>query len=243
MNNLPSPTQYCIESESTFHTPKSVLEYYNVSERDLDTIYRAFEGQCKKYLIEVLTVNLTWMKEENEWEDADHSETCTSDGKTIYLHNQLSDHWGIMTRVYDIMHMWCGHLIQRWAKENSGLEYYGDKARKIGSVFHMWASDDLLLKVSNYELEAGILWVQHLREIIKEVILQDSDTESIIQLYSDYVQTDHEYIIDYYRTGKSSNFFKNRKFNQELLPEINLPIVIDIQKRSDIEIWLVRKDG
>jgi len=243
MKNSTPKTQYRIGEESAQINVQTILEHYNVSERDLHTVYEAFEKECKKNLIEVITIDLSWLEEEHEWEDADHAETCTSDGKTIYLHNQLSDHWGITTRIYDIMHMGCGHLLQRWAKEHSWLEYHGDKAWEIGSVFHMWASDELLSKVWDYELEAWTLWVQYLRNIVKKVSLQDSTPEAIIQLYSDYVQSDHEYIIGYYKTWVSTNFFSHWKFDQPILPETQIPTDITVQKRTSIEIWLIRNDG
>jgi hypothetical protein len=110
--------------------------------------------------------------DESDDETSDHAETCTSDGKTIYLHNQLKDHGGILTRIYDVMHMGCGHLIQRGSDENQGLKRYGDNARGIGSVFHLGADKSTLDDVQKYELEAGQLGVSFITRELQSVLLE-----------------------------------------------------------------------
>lgn len=41
-----------------------------------------------------------------------HHESCLSDGQTVWLHDDLEDVGGITGRLYDILHVGCGHLYQ-----------------------------------------------------------------------------------------------------------------------------------
>jgi hypothetical protein len=216
------------------------MKQYNVWDNDLFRVFHAIEDHVIASGIHVEIVNLS--NATDSWEqDADHAETCTSDGLTIYLHNQLADHGGIATRIYDILHMGCGHLIQWWATETSGLERYGDKAREIGSVFHGDSSEQVLQDVERYEFEAWRLGISYLTKIIDTLAL-DGDKQDIIQMYSDYVRTDKDYIIDYYRTWKSKNFFASRQCDQPIVDLIPVPIDFTPKQRTTIQLWLVRQD-
>ena len=105
-------TQYKIGEQCNSATAQEILEHYRVAEHDLFRLFTAFEELVKNNGMDVEIVDLSHV-EDSDTDDTDHAETCTADGKTIYLHNQLKDHGGILTRIYDIMHMGCGHLIQR----------------------------------------------------------------------------------------------------------------------------------
>jgi|GEM_PF-4875253 len=95
-------TQYAIGSQNPNTQARQILDYYKVREVDLHRLFAAIEEQCINNGMKIQIVNLADNPEDDH---SDHAETCTSDGHTIYLHNQLRDHGGILTRIYDIMHM------------------------------------------------------------------------------------------------------------------------------------------
>jgi len=234
-------TQYQIDKVHHHRTAKEILEHYGVSEEDLHRLYQGLEKLCEKNGIKVVMTDMSKNVEENNGEEADHFETCTSDGEKVYLHNQLQDHGGIMTRVYDIMHMGCGHMIQRAAQQQSGLDRYGDKAWAIGSVFHMGADAHKLREVGEYEMEASELALQCVRDVLAHT-LTDGPAENIVKLYSDYIRSDNHYILDYYKTGKSTNFFDGREFDQTPVKSHAVPSFVP-HKRAIMEIGLIRNDG
>lgn len=234
-------TQYAIGTQNVHEQARTILNHYKVSEIDLFRLFSAIESTCSDNGIDVVIVDLSQNPEDD---GSDHAETCTSDGQTIYLHNQLKDHGWILTRIYDIMHMGCGHLIQWWAQADSGLTWYGDTAFEIGSVFHDGANEDTLMRVKAYELEAGVLGLSYIDSILDTLELTESTKQDIMQLYNDYVITDNKYIIDYYRTWVSTNFFSNWIYDQDMLTLLDLDTIqhINAAKRTTIEIGLVRSD-
>jgi hypothetical protein len=232
-------TQYLINAGVV--NAESILQKYNVKESDLFRVYEALVKYVIAAGIVIQQVDLSNLNEGQAGEEADHAETCTSDGHTIYLHNQLKDHGGILTRIYDVMHMWCGHLIQWWSDEKQGISRYGDKAWEIWSVFHMGADAETLSHVQKYELEAWQLGLSCLSKILRWLAL-DSSAENIMKLYNDYVMTDNDYIIDYYHTGESKNFFSQRQYNTPRLPLLNTNIQFTPLQRTMIDIGLIRSD-
>jgi hypothetical protein len=82
-------TQYAIGTQSVHEQAHNILKHYNVSEIDLFRLFGGIEAICHDNSIKVVTVDLSQNPEDD---GSDHAETCTSDGQTIYLHNQLKDH-------------------------------------------------------------------------------------------------------------------------------------------------------
>lgn len=78
--------------------------------------------------------------------------------------------------------------------------------------------------------------------MILQTLSLDSDSKNIIQMYSDYVLTDKAYIIEYYKTGVSKNFFSTWKFDHPLIELLPVPVIFTPRKRTIIEIGLVRSD-
>lgn len=63
-------------------------------------------------------------------------------------------------------------------------------------------------------------------------------------MYNDYCANDLEFIIDYYRTGKSKNFFAEWKFfDHNMLQSLQTPPHIKAQKRPMIDIGVVRDNN
>ena len=234
-------TQYKINVSNIW--PQEILDHYAVLEADLHRVFDQTTSYVESKGIPVQIVDLSQVSDSWE-EDTDHAETCTSDGKTLFLHNQLSDHGGILTRFYDLLHLGCGHVIQRWADERSWLTRYGDKAYTIWSVFHGWANQQVLKDVEDYEFEAGKMWLAYLNNIILPSLSLNTPTENIMKLYSDYVRNDKRYIIEYYRTQVSKNFFSEREFDQDPvdISGIKTPVPFIPIKRGQIQIGLIRSD-
>lgn len=235
-------SQYLIgENRTTSNTALSILDHYNVNEQDLFRVYAGLVSLVEKNGVKIVMTDMSNMKEEHNGEEADHIETCTSDGEVVYLHDQLDDHGGILTRIYDVLHMGCGHIVQWGADQKSGLDWYGDKAWDIGSVFHLNATDEKLAQVSDYEMEASKIALTCLRKVLKETLL-DTPADNIFQMYSDYVLSDNKYIINYYKTGVSTNFFDNWLFDLPLIETKKFPSFTP-HKRMMMNIGLIRNDS
>ncbi len=168
-----------------------------------------------------------------------HHESCISDGLEVYLHNDLEEVGGICSRVYDLLHVGCGHVWQWSANSKSGLRFYGSEAWRIASIFFLGKTDREINLVREYEKEAGILAISNL-----EIVLQQSDfrpefRESCRKFLNDYVQNDLEYIIDYYRTGEVKNFFNGWKFELPELAPVDVSFTIDPVRRSNKCVSLI----
>lgn len=70
-------------------------------------------------------------------EDA-HHETCVSDGLEVWLHDEVEHVGGECSRLYDLLHVGCGHLVQWAAGPESGLEFFGDEAWLMASTLFSW---------------------------------------------------------------------------------------------------------
>ncbi len=240
-------------SESVLATLKqNILDHYRVTEKDLHIAYDLLEHELYKWWISVKLKDLSSVVEEAEWDKADHIETSIADGDTVYLHDNLWDHGGIATRLFDVMHLWAGHMIQWAADQDSGLQFWWDKAYDIGTVFHNGASEETLQQVRSYEEEAGRLGLFALQDILSFCVFDEKNSvaenkqiaDSIYRMYNDYCANDLEFIIDYYRTGKSKNFFAEWKFfDHNMLQALSTPPHIRARKRDMIQIGVIRDNN
>lgn len=114
MNQVTQKTsQYLIaDNRKTSNSALSILDHYKVKEQDLFRVCNALIALCEKNGVKIILTDMSKFTENDGDQDADHIETCTSDGEVVYLHNHLADHGGILTRIYDILHMGCGHIVQ-----------------------------------------------------------------------------------------------------------------------------------
>ncbi len=168
-----------------------------------------------------------------------HHESCISDGMEIYLHSCLEDIGGICGRLYDILHVGCGHLYQWSASDDSHLEFKGDKAWSIGSTYHLHAGEDKLREVWNYESEAGVLALENLKKILRQYKFDKTFSKKMIRFFNDYLKTDLNYITSFYRTGITQNFFDDWQYNSLTLPMINLDFKLHIKRRTNKCIALI----
>jgi hypothetical protein len=95
--------------------------------------------------------------------------------------------------------------------------------------------------MQKYELEAGQIGLSFLSLVIQWLAL-DSNSDNIMKLYNDYVRSDNDYIMDYYKTGQSKNFFSQRHYDTPRLPLLDTNIQFVPLQRTTIEIGLIRSD-
>lgn len=217
-----------------------LLKNYSLTEKDLFLLYEKIVKFLRDKSVSISYISLEPIIETDVYrlaralEHADaHHETCLSDGKNVWLHEDLEEVGGIISRVYDILHVGCGHLWQWSADSSSGLEFYGNRAWRIGSQFHLGASEHTLNIVRRYEREAGLICLQNLKNILAHASLGQSIDFRCIQLYTDYLATDLDYIITYYRTGKIQNFFDNWQSNTAPLESIDVTFPTIIRQRRN----------
>jgi|GEM_PF-6950254 len=158
--------------------------------------------------------------------DDAHHETCLSDGLDIWMHDEIEHVGGECSRLYDLLHVGCGHLFQWAASIDSGLAFYGDQAWKMASTLYLKAPEADIQRVWAYEREAAQIAVGNLKHILDSSSQSQSFRENVARMFNDYATTDLEYITAYYRTGKVTSIFENWCKNSPTIPPIitNFPI-------------------
>lgn len=229
---------------------RNLLAEYGITESQLQELFECVVTFLEKKGIVVTYTNLEPVIEEdvykvirdsNSSDGESHHETCISDGKEIWLHNDLEDVGGIAGRLYDILHVGCGHLWQWSANEKSTFVFNGDKAWEMGARTFLFAPDTELQEVRAYEKEASKISIQNLKNIFVGSKLSKSFQDSFIQFHNDYCVTDLHYIIDYYNTGEVKPFFDNWIKGAPLLPFINTGINLSISRRKNKCVSLIKK--
>ncbi len=168
-----------------------------------------------------------------------HHESCISDGAEVFLHINMEEVGGICGRIYDLLHVGCGHLWQWSADASSGLRFYGNAAWEIGSVFYLHRPEDEIQQVWRYEREASLLALANLKLILKLHQCDAQLSQAFIMFFNDYLQTDLEYITSYYRSGKVKDFLAQWKFGSEPLPVIQMDFPIEIKERRNKCVGLI----
>ena len=172
-------------------------------------------------------------------ENEKHHESCISDGCEVFLHYDMEDVGGICGRLYDILHVGCGHLWQWSANKESGLSFYGDKAWGIGSTFYLDKPEEEINVVYNYEKEAGIIALANLKIILQKYNCDKGFSGKVITLFNDYMNVDLEYITSFYRTGQVKKFFEKWLYQSETLPDMHLHFPLQIKRRTNKCIALI----
>ena len=222
--------QYGLDKEMLFALYDKIVDFLN--EKGIKVTYIDLEP--------VVESDIYKMDRELKKEDK-HHESCISDGMEVYLHHDMEDIGGICGRLYDILHVGCGHLWQWSANGESNLKFKGDNAWKVGSTYYLKASDDKLMEVWNYEEEAGLLALANLKLILKKYEFEKSFTQKVIKFFNDYLKTDLDYITSFYRTGLVKNFFENWQYNSVDLPKISLNFQLHAMRRTNKCIALINK--
>lgn len=106
-------------------------------------------------------------------------------GKDLYLDPSLPSHIGLAA----LTHV-AGHAIQ-WACPGDLPFINGEEAEEIGNKFWIGASDEELVKVTEYEEEASRIGLD---------LLHDAGVTDTDEFISDYFHADNAFLMHYYRT-------------------------------------------
>ena len=202
--------------------------------------YLSLEGVIEDLIEDAVRENIYKM-DRTVRDDNRHHETCVSDGADVWMHDDLGEIGGITGRLYDLLHVGCGHLWQWSADERSGLRFFGDAAWEIGSISHLGASKEELEMVRAYEREAGELAMANLRYILAINAFPEEFVRSFCRFFRDYLNTDLDYIVNYYITGKALPFFDRWKMGSPELRAVELGFPMTIKRRSNKCIALVSR--
>src|SRR5687768_16668675 len=107
-----------------------LLKKYNLDERNLQALFNNIEIYLNEKHIEVIYRNLEEAIEidvykiDRAFKNANkHHETCLSNGIKVWLHDNLDEVGGIAGRLYDALHVGCGHVWQWGSDETNGLQF------------------------------------------------------------------------------------------------------------------------
>ena len=173
-----------------------------------------------------------------EVEHKKHAETARSDGKTLVLEKDLKAAGGASARMYDLMHLAFGHMVQ-WSTEEKNMLLTRDEAWSIGYRNHEKSPDRVLEMMSLYEFEAGMQGLEAVRQALDVSQLSEDQKERVTQYFTDYVYADRDFIIQHYR-GNHNKFEKYWKFVQPIPPRQTLPEVKEFIARHAVEVGLIR---
>jgi len=244
-----------------FLSPRSLYDYsqrmnlilqYNLDPAEvaaLDSEIRAF---LATHGVEVSLASLERVVEQDVYsevyrinralaEDEGHHETCVSDGKTVWIHDQIEHVGGECSRLYDMLHVGCGHLFQWAAGRESGLSFYGDEAWEMASKFFLKAPEPEIQRVWRYEREAAQLASGNLARILEQGRFSSRFREAFACMFNDYAATDLEYITAFYRTGEVRSIFDQWQRGAAVIPSIQSDFRIQPIRRSNRCIPLLSK--
>lgn len=227
-------------------TINDVLARYDLKKEDVSIVFNAVVSKAKEIGVEVIITDLSHVKEVEVFRDSlgiepkdDHYETCVTDGKTVYMHNRDEKTGGVAGQLYDVLHVALGHLWQWGSDQKGGLQFFGNFAFELGTIFYLGANEKQLDIVREYEREGSVIAFTNLLKILESLDLPHATKVSIKHFVSDYMHTDLWYIIDYYRNGIEKPFYECWKYNQPMISEINLPAELNLVKRNAPAIPLI----
>jgi hypothetical protein len=225
-------------------TRDETFNLYMINESSLVKVYRCLEMEAVKMGIVVEYVAMSVFSEDdhyenNENQDTKHAETARSDGKNLLLEVDLKKAGGIQGRMYDLLHLAFGHMVQ-WSTEDPHMLLTKEQAWSIGYRNHEKSPDIVLDMMSLYEFEAGMLAIEVLRKILmKDRDIPHEEKYSIWQYFVDYVYADRGYIIQHYR-GNHESFQKFWKFGQPIPLPQEFPHVECFIQRHAVEVGLIK---
>ncbi len=227
---------------------KKVHEYikeYGINEKTLMTVYSRLEKQARENGIIVEYLDLSQFEEDEFYENElvsnkeKHAETARSDGKTLVLEKDIERAGGIPGRMYDLLHLAYGHMVQ-WSTIDSRALLTKEEAWAIGYRNHEGSPDKVLALMAQYELEAGMSGVSALTKMLVDMNeISGMEKEAIIQYFTDYVYADSAYIIQHYR-GNRHKFEEYFQAGREVPPLYQALTVPEYIKRQTVEIGLIR---
>lgn len=232
---------------------KAILKKYGIEDADLESLTEEVRRLVESTGIEVRFVDLRAVIEQDilgtdavaEQLGSDtgekHHETAISDGRTLYLHDELEE-FGLAGRLYDLLHMGAGHVWQWSSTADSGLEFHGDIGWELGSKFHLGATEEVLQQVYRYERESSCIAMGNLDMILTHDQVHDDEWKARMRRFlNDYLSTDLDYIVDYYRTGRVYDFTARWQRHAPQLPAIAPRFTITPKQRDNLCIPLIVK--
>lgn len=225
---------------------REYIREYGIEEKNLFTIYEKLESQARESGIEIEYTDLSGFSEddfyENIFDDEDHekhAETARSDGKVLLLEKDIERAGSIVGRMYDLLHLAYGHMVQ-WSTTDNNALLTKEEAWAIGYRNHEGSPDKILDLMALYELEAGMMGVNALMRALADIDgISKVEKDAIIQYFTDYVYADSKYIIQHYR-GNREKFEKYFTAGNDVPPLYKEYDVPEYIKRQTVEIGLIR---
>ncbi len=220
-----------------------ISEAYGIDQSDLHAAYKELEKMAIEAGIDLEYQDLTGFSEDEFYgndvdEEEKHAETARSDGKKLIMEQNLEMAEGIEGRLYDLMHVGFGHMVQ-WSCDDDNLLLDSEKAWAIGYRNHDESPDEVLEVVKMYEFEGGILGIQKLKEALTKTNIGEEDQEMIVQYFTDLATADREFIMSHYRGNHDplSSFWNVGN----LIPDtFQFPETAFIQRES-VELGVIRE--
>jgi hypothetical protein len=224
---------------------------YNLNAEEIQTLQSAITEFLNRHGVEVVMRSLepvietalygeVYRVERAVQQDDSHHETCVSDGLTVWAHDEIEQLGGECSRLYDLLHVGCGHLFQWAAGAESGLEFYGDEAWSMASTFYLRAEERLIDRVWRYEREAAQLANGNLDRILDEWQFSSEFKKNVARMFNDYAVTDLAYITAYYRTGEVCSIFDKWSRNADRIPPIPVTFAVRPSRRTNRCVALLR---
>lgn len=238
---LPFKTAEQLTRDETFNL-------YSIDEKNLFVVYEKLVEKAKASGVTIEYVDMT-MFSEDDYHDNDHSydkdhekhaETARSDGKTLLLEIDLVAAGGIQGRIYDLLHLAFGHMVQ-WSTDDGSTLFTREEAWSLGYRNHEQSPKTIVDIMSLYEFEGGMQGVEALHQTLDDsrLSLDQDQREAILQYFVDYAYCDKDYIIQHYR-GNHESFQKFWGFGKPIPPRRNIPAVKEFIERTAVEIGLIR---
>lgn len=230
-----------------FLTREETFNKYHIQEEILFEVHKKLEEKAKKSGIDIQYIDMAWFSEDDFYENKDihtdkehkkHAETARSDGEVLLLEKNLSNAGGIQGRIYDLMHLAFGHMIQ-WSNTDTHLLLNKEEAWSIGYRNHEDSPKAVIDMMSHYEFEAGMLGVEALHQVLDTMDIDNNQKNNILQYFVDYAYCDRSYIIQHYR-GNYKSFQTFWNFGRDIPPRQDLPFVTKFIKRHAVEIGLIQ---
>jgi len=200
----------------------NLLPQYKLNKYDLEQLYLAVLDFYKNLNIPIEEKNIKKFLQEKNIPMTEHllAETAISDGQTIYL--EIKNKEDLPGRLYNLIHLG-GHYFQWSAKEDTGLEYYGEKAWEIGQKDYEGSSD--LRDPELYEFEAHRISMTNLLKVLEKLDISQEKKTDLLQFVNDNMNADLAYIMSIYR---EENYDQKHfwKINSKLIK----PLFVNLEK-------------
>jgi len=194
-----------------------LVEAYRLTEKDLRELLSAIEAE--RFQLNILST----------YRDMSIPYSATSDGLTIFLHQDEAATGGPAARCYDLLHLAFGHFWQWGASEESGLQFTGDLAwsMAVGDFFGAPAKE--IAVAAAYEMEAHRLSCHHLNRLTGDGRLR--------QLMVDWMATDHAFLMEYYSGVERPRMFEKWQWNSNIEPlEFRGPLKPRLRARECVPV-------